>query len=76
MISCRQVYEKASDFIDQPPGPWMKIKLRLHLIICKHCRRYMRQLGMASHACAELAHPPLPDDEAIDRLITQLKSQN
>lgn len=43
-FSCREVTEAADDYLERRLGPWRRLKLRLHLRICQHCRRYLRQI--------------------------------
>ncbi|TVR02319.1 MAG: zf-HC2 domain-containing protein [Deltaproteobacteria bacterium] len=44
MLKCREVYEIASDYIDGDLGRWARIQMRLHLAMCRHCSRLVRQL--------------------------------
>lgn len=74
MITCKQVTDRASDYVDTPPGLMSRISLRIHLIMCKHCRRYLHQLRISSRASAEIGKPEPPGDDEIDRLVERLKS--
>ena len=45
MLKCREVVDKADALVDRTPLPWReRLALHLHLFICSHCRRYVRQL--------------------------------
>jgi hypothetical protein len=44
MPSCREAAERLSREQDQPGPRSRSMALRLHLLICGHCRRYARQL--------------------------------
>lgn len=59
MLSCREVTEAASDYLEQELGSWARLQLRMHLAMCRHCRRYMRQLkaaiGLLRHISVEAA---------------------
>ncbi|MEX2488073.1 MAG: zf-HC2 domain-containing protein [Pseudomonadales bacterium] len=72
MITCKQVYETASDYMDTSSSLTTRIWLRLHLMMCKHCRRYVHQLRITSSATAHLDKPKIPEDEEIDRLVNKL----
>ena len=54
-FSCREVTEAADDYLERRLGPWRRFKLRLHLRICQHCRRYLRQI---EHTVALLSMLP------------------
>ncbi len=45
MLKCEHVVEKADALVDGAPlSKRERFALRLHLLICHHCRRYVRQL--------------------------------
>ena len=55
MHSCQEVFELLSQ---QPPGtlPHLtRMKLRLHLILCKMCRRYRQQIRVLDSLLCEPA---------------------
>ena len=42
MLTCEQVTEKASAFVDGELRLRERVGIRLHLAICVHCRRFLR----------------------------------
>lgn len=44
MLNCRDVTQHASDYLDKTLPLGQRLKLRLHLFMCIHCRRYLKQL--------------------------------
>ncbi|NJO35460.1 MAG: zf-HC2 domain-containing protein [Rhodospirillales bacterium] len=44
MLTCKEVTERASLYVDRELGLWARLQFRLHLIMCQHCRRYMEQI--------------------------------
>jgi anti-sigma factor ChrR (cupin superfamily) len=45
MLKCKHVTEKADALIDGSAlSQRERFALRLHLMMCRHCRRYVRQL--------------------------------
>lgn len=44
MISCKQATELASKRLDANLSLFQRFNLKLHLFLCHHCRRYVRQL--------------------------------
>ena len=71
-ITCRHVYENASDYIEGPVSPSRRALLFIHLVICKHCRRYLHQLRLTIGIAARI--PPLhePTEAEIDALAHRL----
>lgn len=54
MLNCKQVIELASDSLDREI-PWHQRSLmKLHLLICKTCQRYLVQLQFMQKAAAEI----------------------
>ena len=44
MLRCRQVTTiVASDGLSDA-GPWLRLRIRLHLMMCRHCARYAAQI--------------------------------
>jgi hypothetical protein len=50
MPTCRQVIELSSTHLETTLPRWQRWQLRLHLLICRHCRRYMKQLRFLQQA--------------------------
>ncbi len=62
MLNCREITERASDFIDAAL-PWhVRLEVRLHLMMCRLCREYVRQLALVVRTLRRLAKPePAPE---------------
>ena len=66
MLNCREVTGRASELLDgELPLP-MRVQMRLHLLMCRFCREYMRQMSLVIRALRRL---PTGDDpsEALQR---------
>jgi hypothetical protein len=44
MLSCRQLAERTSEFLDKRLSPWARFQMRVHLRFCQHCQRYVEQM--------------------------------
>lgn len=45
MLKCQHVEQRADALVDGTPlSRRERLALTLHLLICRHCRRYLRQL--------------------------------
>jgi len=44
MLSCRELSLKASEYLDGQVPLWTRMEIRLHIVLCERCRRYLRQL--------------------------------
>lgn len=75
MITCKGVSDKASDYLEGPVPFMQRFQLRLHLMMCKHCRRYVRQLKLTSGVAQMISRPPEPTDEEINSLVQRLQQR-
>ncbi len=46
MISCEEAAKLISESMDHRPPLWERINLKMHLVMCKVCPTYMRQLHL------------------------------
>src|SRR5215471_18023078 len=71
MLSCKELSEKASDYLEGELSAWTRMKIRLHVFLCEHCRRYLHQLRLAVDAFA-LAAKTDAEERAEDRILQLL----
>ena len=46
MLNCREITQRASDVLDGTL-PWpVRLQVRLHVMMCRFCREYVRQLSL------------------------------
>ena len=65
MLSCKQASQFISVSLDRPLTLRERIVLRLHLIICKYCKRFSQQLQTMCVAMATLAQS-IENDNSIE----------
>jgi len=65
MMSCRDVAELASAHLDGQLSTGQRVRIRMHLAMCRHCRRLVRQLRATVRALAGVRdlEPPVGADE-------------
>ena len=66
VLRCRQVTEivAGGELIDA--GPWLRMKIRLHLMMCRHCARYAKQIRTLGVAARERFRRP--DETSVQEL--------
>jgi hypothetical protein len=64
MLSCKQVATVASDYLDNnTPLKW---QIRLHLLMCANCRRFVRHLKITQQVGAKITlNESTEDTEAV-----------
>ena len=69
MLNCREITERASDFLDASL-PWhVRLKVRMHLFMCRFCREYVRQMALVVRTLQRLPRQD-PSVEMQRKLLT------
>ncbi len=72
MLSCKEVTRKiASDELAEA-GWRERLAVRLHLLLCRHCRRYASQLRAIGAAARNLWWSRSQDPSTLERLERQI----
>ena len=76
MMSCKQVCDSASEIVDGDLGAWQRLQIRYHLLICRYCRRYIRQFNLMVGALGRTpTSEDVPSDSEIDAIVARLNEQ-
>lgn len=71
MLKCKQAVEKADALIDGTPiSRRERLALRVHLLMCHHCRRYLDQLRALLGSLPQ-QHCPA-DDHKVEEILRRL----
>lgn len=71
MLKCNEVVERADELVDGTPLSFrQRWALRLHLMMCHHCRRYVRQLRLLVQSLRRSPEPA--SAEEVDQVMRQL----
>lgn len=67
MLSCEEASEMIVDYIDGRVSFSMRMELIMHVMVCRHCRRYLKQfkhvISLVEQTPADDATPPNEDVE-------------
>lgn len=72
MLTCREVTERASEYLDGNLSLKRRLTLRFHLMMCRHCRRYVDQLAQTIALVRAAGRAP-PDRETVERVVAELE---
>lgn len=79
MINCKEASRLSSESHDRSLALGERVSLRLHLIGCKLCSRYARQLELIKAACTHIDEEPAENvqlsNDARDRIRDRLKQR-
>ncbi len=54
MIRCKEVATLLSTDQHASQPVWRRMAVRVHLMMCRHCRRFARQIALLKQAAADL----------------------
>lgn len=66
MLKCREVVDNADQLLDGVISRRQRFALKMHLLMCRHCRRYVRQLR------ALLRAVPFMHSQASDAEVSEV----
>lgn len=69
MLTCRDVSEKATDYMEGALAPGNQLRVWTHLRLCSACRRYIQQLSAAIGLARRATNEP-PEAEVEDALVS------
>jgi len=66
MLSCKQVANLASQILDADAGASLKWQMRLHLLMCANCRRFVRHLRITQKLVPQMVEQVPPEVSTSD----------
>ncbi len=80
MLTCKEIAQLASESLDRSLSLYERLTLRLHLLRCDMCSRYVRQLKFLQRVCADADDEKLTagaelTDEARERIRIRLSPE-
>lgn len=71
MMTCKDVHGEIRRYLDGTM-PWgLRMRVRMHLMMCRDCRRYVTQLRQADVAVVAANEVPEPT-EALERRLLEI----
>ena len=75
MLSCREVSRLYASGELGRASLRQRILARMHLVICDHCSRYIRELELIGAAVRDQFGRLIPDRAALDRLGSRIRDR-
>jgi len=80
MLTCKDISETATDYLEGETSFIVRLKFQFHLLFCKYCRRYYRQLKLSIATLRKLPQASdandKPSEAEIDRILKELKDRS
>jgi len=74
-VTCQQALELMGDLVDDDLDRQRRLRLRLHLLICRHCRRYLSSYRITVRAAKGAFHSfaaPGANEEIPDQQVAAI----
>ena len=82
MLSCKEATRLVSEGLDRELPLWKRFGLRMHVMLCRACSRYKRQVDSLNKLISEhyRGDPPVggvddPSAAVLDRMKTALRTE-
>lgn len=73
MLSCKNIAEHAGDIHDKQLPLAKRLAVSFHLILCKACRRFVRQYRISAELAARVVERK-PEKETVAEIVKKTKS--
>lgn len=73
MLKCKDVAHLASEYLDNNTHGTVTLKIRLHLMMCACCSRFVKHLRITTIVITKLAKPS--DDVDAELILKRIKER-
>lgn len=75
MLSCKELVERSSDYLDGQLRLRERLGVRAHLAMCVHCRRFIRQLKLSQAVLRQLPEKPVAELDALAEKLARQRRE-
>lgn len=68
MLSCKEVTELATAYMERDLSFWKRLEFRMHVAMCQHCRAFMDQVKKTVDVLSRLPREPAPPEARAELL--------
>ena len=69
MLSCKELVEHVDEYLDGELSMSARFGIRLHLLMCRACNRYVTQMRLVLGALSDLKPRESPDAALVSTLL-------
>ncbi len=73
MLNCQQITELVTDFVEGRMSLGTRMRFRMHVGMCKHCKAYLQQMRITIETVGQLPDEPMPTD-VRDELLRRFRT--
>jgi len=71
MLSCKDISHLTSELLDNKLSFSMRVKVKLHLLMCHSCRRFVKQMRTTVDTIKQLK-PTKPKEEEVNQQVEKI----
>jgi predicted anti-sigma-YlaC factor YlaD len=75
LLTCQQVATLASDYLDQQADGKITFKIRVHLMMCANCRRFIKHLRLTKDVVPQFIDGKYPEVDA-EGILKRIKERS
>lgn len=75
MLSCKQLVEQSSDLLDGHLSLRQRLAVRVHLMMCGNCRRFIHQMRLGQQALRRLQPEQSAELDALAARLAEIRRQ-
>lgn len=75
MLTCREVTELVTDYLEGRMRLGQRVRVQLHLGMCSRCRAYLRQMRVTIRTLGKMPDEEIPAD-VRDELLERFRAIN
>ncbi|MFT5719871.1 MAG: putative anti-sigma-YlaC factor YlaD [Motiliproteus sp.] len=72
MLKCREIVAQSSTYLELEMPFGRRLEYRMHLLMCQHCRRFIRQFSAATQMTRQLSEPAVSSAE-IEAVLSKIE---
>lgn len=76
MLSCKELVAHSSDFLDGQLDLRKRMSVRLHLAMCQHCRRFIKQMRLSQSVLRQLPPGQSPELDKLAAKLAEVRRNN
>ena len=76
MLKCQEVVEQADAYLASELTSWQRFQFNLHLMVCRHCQRYIKAFKMTEQVSQQLPVANAMPDADINALVAMIQKDH
>lgn len=76
MLTCKQLVENSSDLLDQRLSIRTRISVRMHLLMCANCRRFIKNMRLSQAVVRRLPAAESAELDALAAKLSEIRQRN